>query len=59
MNVWLWFESVVIFKNRILNLQTINTLSNFNTYAHCTPQTKLEPLSITKPKPKYHNITKW
>ncbi len=20
---------------------------------------KLEPLSITKPKPKYHNITKW
>jgi hypothetical protein len=32
-NFWLWFEIVIIFKNKTLNLQAINTLSKILIYS--------------------------
>jgi hypothetical protein len=32
-NFWLWFEIVIIFKDETLNLQGIDTFSNFHIYS--------------------------
>ncbi len=33
MNIWLWFEIIIIFINKTLNLQGIKTLSKIHIYS--------------------------